>query len=583
MSMIRQPGDGRSSTFDWPAYLVVTIAGSMVSMAITGFLFGTNNNVFHLPITAKLYDEPQFAQDAFIQSLRYYSSGLWLALQRVPPWVDTTYLFFAVACLSRFIYFAGFVACATLLGVRGRKERALFTALICSAILLRACSYAGGDNLFSNYCTHSDIANGLFLVALYFVVQGRIAIAIALAGLIFSINLFKGVWVASVFAVVILAQLLGGTLSWRQGIVRGVIGVCGASIFAAPVLAVILSKPELGKPLTFDYIAYLNEYFPHHFLFNSNPLREKIALLFLAATGGSALLVVGKSARLMVVALAAICTIYLFGAIVPKLSQSPLTINLHLLRISGLIQMLSILAVSSLATLWFFDPERAKNILAPVMIAGISTPFFISVAIVSTFVIAAYALADKELKIFKRFVLSRIPDAALALRAAAVLLILFSIPYTAYRLNTANLPEKEWIGEWRQIAFWARDNTSPYSVFLVPPGNFGQENTIEKEAGLGGSIFEFASHRRVWVEFKRGAAAMWIPSYYHEWHQRIAEVFALSTHEDRLEYARQHGVSYVVELCSGQHREDAISATARLCVYPAFSAGQAAGVAPTKL
>ena len=47
------------------------------------------------------------------------------------------------------------------------------------------------------------------------------------------------------------------------------------------------------------------------------------------------------------------------------------------------------------------------------------------------------------------------------------------------------------------------------------------------------AIFEFVSHRRIWVDYKRGAAAMWTPSYYRTWLARLTEVEglnSLSTH-----------------------------------------------------
>ena len=577
MSLPAKNTSGReASAFDWPAFLVLTIAGSMISMAVTGFVYPTSNNVFHLPIAASLYDEPQYAHDAFIQSLRYYSSGLWLALQGVAKWVEPGYLFFIIAYISRVIYFVGFIACATLLGVSGRKELLLFTALICGAVLLRACSYAGGDNLFSNFCTHSDIASGLFLVALYFAVQGRIAMAITLTGLIFAINLFKGVWVAPALAAVILAQLFGGELSWRQGMVRAAIGICGGSVFAAPVVAALLSNPELGKPLTFNYVAYLSEYFPYHFLFYSNPLKDRIALLFLTLIAGGAFLVIGRYVRPMIVALAAIAAVYVLGAIAPEVTQSPLVLNLHLLRIGGLIQLLSVLAISVLATLWFFSREPAKNVLAALLIAGVLLPSLLKVTIPLTLAIVLAGVADRELKVFKRYVPLQLLNISSSLRVAAILLIIFIIPFVSYRGAVQSFAGREWINAWRQVAVWARDSTSPDSIFLIPAGHLGEEYAAEDEASSGNAIFEVTSHRRIWVDFKRGAAAMWVPSYYHEWHRRITEAASLSTHEDRLQYARQHGVNYVVDMCSDRHSKDAVFSVARLCVYPALSAAQAA-------
>lgn len=124
MCALRADARPIGSLIDWPGFLVAAIAGSLVSLAITGFLFAISNNLFHLPIVADLYDEPQFAQDSFIQSLRYFSAGPWLLLHGTARYIGPYFLFLILALLSRFLSFAGFLACAQVLGVKRRKERA---------------------------------------------------------------------------------------------------------------------------------------------------------------------------------------------------------------------------------------------------------------------------------------------------------------------------------------------------------------------------------------------------------------------------------------------------------------------------
>jgi hypothetical protein len=118
------PGNG----FDTLAFVIIAALGALVSFAFTGFVFGIVNNLFHLPIAGAFYDEPQFAHDPFVQSLRYFASGIWLLLRGADHYVDSYSLFILLHYFSRFIAFVGFLACADLLGVRSRKERAVFTA-----------------------------------------------------------------------------------------------------------------------------------------------------------------------------------------------------------------------------------------------------------------------------------------------------------------------------------------------------------------------------------------------------------------------------------------------------------------------
>jgi hypothetical protein len=129
----------------------------------------------------------------------------------------------------------------------------------------------------------------------------------------------------------------------------------------------------------------------------------------------------------------------------------------------------------------------------------------------------------------------------------------------SYMNSATNAEEKEWVSEWRQVAEWARENTPVTASFLVPV------------KGTDNAIFQFISQRKVWVDWKRGAAVMWMPAYYDEWHRRFAEVSALDTHQKRGIYAGQNGLDYIIEACPADREANAAFATKRLCVYRAAS------------
>src|SRR5258708_33098413 len=81
------------------------------------------------------------------------------------------------------------------------------------------------------------------------------------------------------------------------------------------------------------------------------------------------------------------------------------------------------------------------------------------------------------------------------------------------------------------------------------------------------SIFEFVSHRRVWVDYKRGAAVMWMPSYYRVWRTRLAEVEALNSLDQRVAYADRNGIDYVIDRCTPAAGQDGgVFRTELLCV-----------------
>ena len=80
-------------------------------------------------------------------------------------------------------------------------------------------------------------------------------------------------------------------------------------------------------------------------------------------------------------------------------------------------------------------------------------------------------------------------------------------------------------------------------------------------------VFEFVSHRCVWVDFKRGAAVMWTPSYYQIWRSRVTDIEGLGSFGERVAYASRHGIGYVIDLCRDEPANvEAVFRTRHLCV-----------------
>ena len=123
-------------------------------------------------------------------------------------WIDPYWLFLILACFPAF-----YPLPASLPVHRSweswRKERAFLAALLSATLLLRG-GAVGSGGLFLNYFTHSEVANGLFLIALYFSIRGGIAASIGLTGVTFFVNAFMGAWTATVVGVIILIRILRG-------------------------------------------------------------------------------------------------------------------------------------------------------------------------------------------------------------------------------------------------------------------------------------------------------------------------------------------------------------------------------------
>lgn len=538
--------------------LVVAMALAVLSLLHTGFVFGIENNLFHLPIIAGLYHEPQYQDDAFIQSLRHFASGVWLMLAGTERSFGHPELqFFALQYLSRLLTFTGLLCCASLLGIVERREKIVFGLIVCFHVVLAGYSHAGNGGLFLNYFTHSEMANGTVLLAIWFAAKGRFAAATVAAGATFFINAFVAVWLAPVLALVAIDLVLR-----RRARIGAVAAGAGAGAvlcipLVLPVLREIVSNPEFGQPLSFDFAAYLREYYPGHVLIDEVAPADILRLLAVMAAGATALWWFGVQSRGLALAYAAAILVYALGVGLPFVTHSPMVLNLHLLRSSTIIHLLAALALAALATVWL-RPDR-RNFLPGCILVLVSSLEGIAFVIAVPLILAARFLPSGQAS--GNGVRRALGYGLLA--ATAVLVW----PWSTWQNHWFNTKYAEGVREWTAVGEWARRSTPSSALFLVPPGEGGAQLTVSQIALARAAVFEFTSHRRLWVDVKRGAAVMWTPSYYRTWRSRVADVRGLTSLDERIAYARRHGIDYVVDLCEPSAVNlDAVFRTEGLCV-----------------
>lgn len=572
------------------------VIGALASLAITGFVFGKSNNLFHLPIVAALFDEPQYADDGFIQSLRFYASGIWLMLRGADRYGDPYWLFLALNYLSRLIAFVGFLLCANQLGVRTRRQRALFAGLLCLSSLLRVESYAGGSGLFLDYFTHSEVANGLTLITLCFAMRGRLTAAFATNGVVFFVNAFVAVWNAVPLGLIALFLLFSRHITWPRLLFHSSLGLLIFCLISAPIVNNILSNPDFGAQLNFDYLSFIGQYWPFHFEFDAIPWRSRIALISVVLLAAPALVALGRPARPLYLAFWGYAAVYGIGILAPQFTHSPTVLNLHLLRVSGMFHLLAVLASLALATRWFTGGDaRQATVFAPILTVLLCTHRFL--AVLAPLVVALGALP---------FIARRVPlwltTTRFRLDHATALALLATWPFIIRATVEENHGATAEIAEWTMLGEWARANTPAEAVFLVatqrPRELLGVSGAVSSAQRLfqtardvvtaepapipevplqdddpgmfvSTTTFEYESHRRVWADFKRGAAVMWTPTYYDVWWSRVSAVLALRSHHDRMAYARDNGIGYVIEPCSAGTGLSPLIRTPRLCLYAA--------------
>jgi hypothetical protein len=555
----RSAQDGLSGS-GWAALL---IGLSVLSIGVTGFAID-NNNIFHLPILEALWREPQFAHDPFIQSLRYFSSGFWLLQAGMAD--DSTVLKFFLPWLfvSRVLFFAGVASWVTLLGLKGRRQTVIFMLLVTVFSLLRSTSFAGDGGIAIRSFTHSELGNGLALIALALVWRRAYAWALVAAGLVFFLNIFMAVWLAPLMVGILLQDRRAHPVSPLRLLGQAWPGLLACLVLAIPVLASLARNPELGHKPAYDYRVYLLEHWPDHFLAMHLAPREYVGFAMVIVVLFAAAWQLPKGpARLLRMLAGILLALWAIGAVLPVLTQSPLLFNLHLLRSSTYLQILAGLALAALATRWLTASSEAdRHFWGPVLVVCAVAPVFASALVWPPFALRSVWRPANGLTV------ARIAWLLLLVAGAGVALKIAKEYREDARIATGR-------AQWQALADWARTSTPPDTVFLLPVTRTWSGTSLPVEPQrmpdllVGSEIFPTLSHRSVWVTAKYGAAALWLPGYYPVWHERMVGSLLARSLPERLAYAHSKGVGLVVDDCAVAGSHIPVYRSGKLCVFAA--------------
>lgn len=542
-------------------WAILLIALSLLSIGITGFTID-NNNIYHLPILEGLWREPQFAHDPFIQSLQYFSSGFWILQVGIADDNNVLKFFLPWLFVSRILFFAGIASWIPMLGLKGRTQTLIFMLLVTVSSLLRSTSFAGDGGIAIRTFTHSELGNGLALIALSLVWRRAYGWALASAGLVFFLNIFMAVWLAPLMVGTFLLVRREYPISFGLLIRRCLPGLLACVVLALPVLLSLLHNPELGRHPDYDYRVYLLEHWPDHFLAMHLATKEYVGFAIVIVTVfASAWQLPRACSRLIQMLAATLLALWAIGAVLPLLTQSPLLFNLHLLRSTTYLQMLAGLALAALTTRWLTSAnEPDRRLWAPVLTVCSVAPAF------------ACALMLPLLAVRKVWHPARWFTAP---RVAVFLLSVASVGVVAkivkeYRVDSGIAAQR---AEWLALADWAKTSTPPDTVFLLPVTRTWSGTSLPPEPArmpdllVGSEVFPTLSHRQVWVSAKYGAAALWLPSYYHIWHERMIGSLLARELPERLAYARSQGIGLVVDDCAVAGSLVPVYRSGKLCVF----------------
>ena len=555
------PG-ARTREWWWSGLAIAAAAGA--SIALSGWQPGQNNNAIHLAILARLFDEPQFAHDAYVQSLRFYSSGLWMTLAGAIPDDRLLAVLLPLQLMSRATFFAGVLMIAPVLGIEAWRRRMMFLVLVLVASPLDGFAVAGGGGLLIAGFTQSEWANGTVLIALALAARRRFGWAVAVWGATLFLNLFVAIWLAVPLAVqagltVRARQMTPGRLAMTTAP-----GAAAAIACAVPVLINLVANPAFGHAPAFDYIRFLDEYWPEHFLVWRVAPRDYAMLAGLAAAGlAAALQLPTATRRPLVLWILSFAGVWAVGAVLPLLTGSALLLNLHLLRVSGFVVIVATLAVAAFATTLAASPEPAdRRFWAPLVVVLLATePLLVPLVAMVTVARSRWGSAN-------RLAHPLVPGVAVAIVVAVA----------GVRIGDAAGADARFRHDqhrWLQMAQAVRDHTPAATIVLLPTMNIQPvgplpSGTADQAALAAGSeVFTTIAHRSVWVTGKQGAAVMWSPDYYPLWRARLLDVLALRDLPSRLGYARGHGIALVVDSCRWSGTVAPVLRAGSLCGFSA--------------
>jgi len=326
----------------WAIVVALTVLATMLSLVNTGFTFGISNNVFHIPLVLDWEHLPAFTGDAYYQSLRKFTSLVWPVVALVANDSNIETVFLAAHVLSRGFAMA-VIAAFLVIQLRLRPLEALAAVIVVALTpWLVGGSVIGGHGLWIEYFSHSEVTWGFLLLSLMAGHSQRWTWTAALAGLVFDINAFVGIWLACMLGLAYCVQ--PPPRAWKQ-----LLNSAAAFLLCAAPAIVWIFQSLAEIPVTFSFLEYIRTYYPDHFLIEATNGRTRAIFIILTALGFTATLLM-PSPRYWFATLTASLLVFLVGMVLPYCLDHRLVFNLHMLRIGGVVQWLALLmAIISLS------------------------------------------------------------------------------------------------------------------------------------------------------------------------------------------------------------------------------------------
>ena len=515
----------------WQLLSLACLAAA-VSIGLQGYYFGVINNSYHIPIVEGWFNDPQFATDQYIQSLRYHTSYVWPFARVMTRWLSTYDTFVVLHVANRLAMFVGFALLLRQLGVRTLAGLSAGLMTLALTRYLLAASGPGEHDLFMPFLNHSSLTWPFLFASWLFLLRGQLVAALAMQGPVFAINAFVAICGGPAVAAGALVFRPAGRQLRRVFAWRLIAGIGLALLIAAPTIAWILaSYTDQPAAAPFSFIAFLKSYYLKHWYVTAASPRRLVSFVIVGSSGLLCLHLLGDRAKSLIPVWWGYLAVFAAGALLPYVLDSRTLLVLHPMRVgAGCLVMLSVLVIVAQLSQVLEEPGRALRRYAGAVgllgfAAGQAGLLLMAAAVVVTVLPVRRSLP------FRRRIAGG-GSAALAWLAAGLLGV------GAWRARYEPPPyDGPLLTAARDAGQWVRAHTAPGSMMFVPSGAIdGEDDPVSLWA-----------RRPVWYDWKEGAAVMWTPSYYQEWASRRADAATLRTVDEVLAYGCSHGIAVVVE------------------------------------
>jgi hypothetical protein len=586
------------STDTWLYYLILPLVYGLLTTVYTGFYYGVSNNVFHIPYVLDLEHTPEFIDDPYYATLKNMTSIIWPIIRMFSVESNIESVFYIAFVVSTVMAYAGIIYIIRSVEYRLFPEILLVLTVLMLSPYLRDASIIGHCGMFLDFFNHSEVSWMFIFLSIGFLSLDKVVPSYAMIGIAFSINAFIGIWLLFINTLTLI--LIRKKITYSKALKAFV----AFAVFAFPVViwiyTAISGKAEVVQ---FKFIDYIRQYYPEHFLFEAASWDGFVMHIMMVSSGILAARHM-PNRRFWIVIQLVTAMIILIGIPLPYIFDNRFVFNLHLIRSAGVGQAIAAVLITIAGVRLFLDDsDQAKRnigivILLSMMLLDIKMlgmAILLLSMIVSDFWVAQHAdehkndLYNKVAKYRDKLVMACVVLLTVALiknllqnpfnttqqlkslLAVMVMgLMLFNnirnhsvgiyvvtvvvvyalslsvitvIDRAKLKQSTDEMPQNR---SWNELVSWVK-TSSLHGPFLLPSND--RDHT---------DYFQLQARKKVWVDWKQGAAVMWSPSFYEQWSTRNREVSELRTNEEYISYAKEHGIKYVV-----------LSTTDGVCPLPA--------------